>query len=49
VPYLIVLGSYQRVYPDAHCSGIDKSKSFQWALSDASVSSDSPQVLRILI
>lgn len=35
--YLIVLGSYQGVYPNAHCSGVDKSKGSQWALSDPTV------------
>jgi hypothetical protein len=40
VHYLIVLGSYQGVYPNAHCSGVDKSKGSQWALSDPTLSKD---------
>ena len=34
---LIVLGYVQRVYPNTHCSDIDKSMGLQWVLSDASV------------
>ena len=33
--YLTVLGSYQRVYPNTHCSGICKLKGLQWVFSDA--------------
>ena len=37
VHYLIVLSSYQRVYPDAHCLGIEKSKGLQSLAANAGV------------
>ena len=34
---LIGLGHLQRASPNTHCSGNDKSKGFQWVLSDATL------------
>jgi|GEM_PF-3397907 hypothetical protein len=37
---IIVLGTYQRVYPNTHCSEVGKLEGSQWVLSDTTLGMD---------